>query len=153
MRKAILALTLAVLSQPGHAKSIERSEVIATIDAFFRALGANDAAGLERLYLPDAHIAVRRQQADGSWIVRTRSGAEDVARARTETRQLVERYWNPKITVHQGIATAWMHYSFDIDGKRSHCGVDAFDLVKQDGTWRIAALMYTVETDGCPKRR
>jgi serine/threonine protein kinase len=36
-------------------------------------------------------------------------------------------------------------YDFWRDGSYSHCGVDAFDLIKVDGQWRIAGGMYTVE--------
>jgi hypothetical protein len=43
------------------------------------------------------------------------------------------------------IATVWAPYDFWIDGKFSHCGVDAFDLIKTDKGWRIAGGAYTVE--------
>jgi hypothetical protein len=43
------------------------------------------------------------------------------------------------------IATVWAPYDFWIDGKFSHCGVDAFDLIKTDKGSRIAGGAYTVE--------
>jgi hypothetical protein len=36
-----------------------------------------------------------------------------------------------------------------VDGKFSHCGVDAITLVRTDAGWRIASFVYTVEETGC----
>jgi hypothetical protein len=55
------------------------------------------------------------------------------------------------LLIHNGIAVFWAPYSFDIDGRRSHCGVDQFDFVKVEGEWKLANSMWTVEPDGCPK--
>jgi hypothetical protein len=44
----------------------------------------------------------------------------------------------------------WGEYEFWIDGAFSHCGVDAVDLVKIDGEWKVANFMWTVEKENCP---
>jgi hypothetical protein len=131
----------------------ERAAVMATVDAFFAAINSNDATSLNQLYLPETPIISRRKQADGSWTIRTRKSGEDSANAARETRKFTELYWNPRLNIHQGIATFWAPYSFDIDGKRSHCGVDLITLIKADGSWKISFVSYTVEPDGCPKGR
>jgi hypothetical protein len=61
-----------------------------------------------------------------------------------------ERIWNPDVRIHGLIATVWAAYDFWIDGKLSHCGVDAFDLIKTPEGWRIAGGVYTVETQCSP---
>jgi hypothetical protein len=43
------------------------------------------------------------------------------------------------------LATVWLPYDFHIDGKWSHCGVDAFTMLKVGEQWRIAVLAWTVE--------
>jgi len=40
----------------------------------------------------------------------------------------------------------WAPYDFWRDGKFSHCGVDAFDLIKTDEGWKIAGGGYTLES-------
>ena len=62
-----------------------------------------------------------------------------------------EVYWKPTVLIQDGIAVVWTPYQFERDGKRSHCGIDVFNLVQIDGAWRIASVMYTVEPQGCPK--
>lgn len=32
----------------------------------------------------------------------------------------------------------WAHYNFYVDGKHTHCGIESFQLYKQEGKWRIA---------------
>jgi hypothetical protein len=58
--------------------------------------------------------------------------------------------WDPDVRIHGAIAVVWTRYDFWVDGKFSHCGVDAFDLVKTAEGWRIAGGVYTVERTGCP---
>ena len=37
-------------------------------------------------------------------------------------------------------------YDFWIDGKFSHCGIDAFDLIKTEEGWKLAGGVYTIES-------
>ena len=55
-----------------------------------------------------------------------------------------------KFSVHGLIATVWAPYDFWIDGKLSHCGIDAFDLIKTEDGWKIAGGVYTVESNCAP---
>jgi ketosteroid isomerase-like protein len=153
-RQFLLTLVFALgLTSPAQADAAgkDRAAVVAAVDRFLGAINSNDAATLEALYMPQAVLFVQRPGPDGKPVMRVRTGAEDVAKARGETRKFHEFYWNPRISVHGGIATFEAPYAFDIDGKRSHCGIDVFSLVLVDGAWRIASAMYTVEPDGCPK--
>jgi hypothetical protein len=92
-----------------------------------------------------------RYQSDGSSNLRVKSNAQQVTETKAETRRFTEKYWDPTVLIHNGIAIFWAPYSFDIDGKRSHCGVDQFDFIKVQGEWKLASAMWTVEPDGCPE--
>ena len=43
------------------------------------------------------------------------------------------------------VAQVWMPYDLYIGTAWSHCGVDTFTLMKREGRWRVAALVYTIE--------
>ena len=47
----------------------------------------------------------------------------------------------------------WTPYELWADGKTSHCGIDVFDLLKEQGVWKIANAMWTVEPDACHRLR
>lgn len=61
-----------------------------------------------------------------------------------------ERMWDPEVRIRGRIAHVWTPYDFWTDGKFSHCGVDAFDLLRTDEGWKIAGGTYTVERDCQP---
>jgi len=68
------------------------------------------------------------------------------AQSVTERKEISrERIWNPEVRVHGSIATVWAPYDFWVDGKFSHCGVDAFDLIKTPDGWKIAGGVFTME--------
>jgi hypothetical protein len=57
--------------------------------------------------------------------------------------------WDPLVLVHGRIAVVWAPYDFHINGEFSHCGVDAFTLIKTENGWQIAGAAYTIEPKGC----
>ena len=62
--------------------------------------------------------------------------------------------WNEKITstsikIDGTIAQVWTEYSFFVGDKFSHCGVNAFQLVKEGADWKIIHIMDTRRRRGC----
>jgi hypothetical protein len=97
------------------------------------------------LVLKDSRVISVRETGDAS----SMSGAEFAARIGKSTAKILERMWDPQVRVAGRLASLWAPYDFHRDGKRTHCGVDHVDLVKTAEGWRIAAIVYTVETRGC----
>ena len=65
--------------------------------------------------------------------------------------QLIERFTKaPTVTIHGAIANVWGEYEFLRDGKFGHCGVDSFNLLKTAEGWKVATILDTEETTGCP---
>ena len=56
---------------------------------------------------------------------------------------------NAQVAFTGNLANVWTYYDFHIGDELSHCGYDAFQLVKTDSEdWRILGVTYTIET--CP---
>ena len=51
--------------------------------------------------------------------------------------------------VHGSLAIVRAPYDFFVDGVFSHCGVDAFTMVRSRGEWRISHVVYTTQRQGC----
>ena len=145
----IASMTMAEPSAPPD----ERAQVLKAVDRVIAAINSNDVEALRQIAIPEGMNISLRYQPDGSATLRTKSNAQDAADTVTETRKFTEKYWNPTVLIHNGIAVFWAPYSFDIDGKRSHCGVDQFDFIKVNGEWKLASSMWTVEPNGCPKEQ
>jgi hypothetical protein len=150
MTSLILLAAIIAASETSPALD-EKAQVIAAADRVIAAINSNDAEALRRIAIPDGMNISLRYQPDGSSLVRSKSNSQKATESATETHRFTERYWDPTVLVHNGIAMFWAPYSFDIDGKRSHCGVDQFDFIKVAGEWRLASSMWTVEPNGCPK--
>jgi hypothetical protein len=151
IRLFVLALFLAPLPAIAPAQtrtSPDQRDVLAVIDRFMQAITAGDSAGLAGLQLEGGVVTVVRTQPDGAIRVTRRPTGGSSLRS-----GMRERYWDPQVLVHGSIAMVWAPYEFWVDEKTTHCGVDVFDLVKQNGVWKVAGAMYTVEPDGCPALR
>ena len=131
----------------------ERAAVTAAVDRFLNAVNTDDPAALKATQLPEGMTYALIYGPDGALKVRPRSNAEWAERAGKSKAKLLERYWSPKVMIHRDMAVFWAPYSFDIDGKRSHCGIDVFELIRLESTWKVANAMWTIEPQGCPKGR
>lgn len=147
--KTLLAAVLALgLATPALAADGEEAAILAQVQRFFDGLGSQDAAAMEAALLPDAMLTAQRFQADGKIVLSRRPGRAFVDGVKGQA-GLNERMWDPVVMRRGPIAMVWAPYEFQLAGKTTHCGVDVFDMVKVDGTWKIAHLMWTQEPQGC----
>lgn len=149
---AALLVAMATIAGPAAAQDDAVSEITATVDRFFVGLNTNNADAMAAEMTEDGFVRIVRYTDDGPQVYH-RTFKESNDSLRGETAKLNEVYWDPTIVVHRDIAIFWAPYSIDVDGTRLHCGIDSFDLVRIDGQWKIASLMYTAEPKGCPEGR
>ena len=146
MRIVLITILIAVAPAITRAQSTaERDAVLQVVQAFFDTMTAKDVEGARKILVPQGRFHAMRMR-DGD--IRSFSNEEYFAQLQSEKRTLRERMWNPEVRVHGLIATVWTPYDFWIDGKFSHCGIDAFDLIKAKDGWQIAGGAYTLE-DKC----
>lgn len=147
--KTLLAAALALgLATPALAADAEEAAILAQVQRFFDGLGSQDAAAMEAALLPDAMLTAQRVQPEGKVVLSRRSGGAFVEMAKSQA-GLNERMWDPVVMRRGPIAMVWAPYEFQLAGKTTHCGIDVFDMVKVDGTWKIAHLMWTQEPQAC----
>ena len=60
-----------------------------------------------------------------------------------------ERLHDVQVRVDGGMAQVWAPYVFYVDDKLRHCGVDAIELLRVAGDWKITQLSDTRRRDGC----
>jgi hypothetical protein len=125
------------------------AEVLAVVDRFFVAFAANDFAAMAKLRVEGSVDFVDGPSKTGG----TRLTRRPVTVERNTPGNYRERYWDPDVKVRGRIAVVWAPYEFWLDGKSHHCGIDVFEMVKEDDGWKIANLMWTQEPDACPSLR
>lgn len=60
-----------------------------------------------------------------------------------------ERIHSYDINIDDPLAIAWTPYSFYVDEKLSHCGVNVFKMIKTDAKWKISGITDTRKKEGC----
>jgi len=62
---------------------------------------------------------------------------------------LDERITIDAIHIDRSLASVFTPYSFYFKGKFSHCGANSFQLIKQNGEWKIQYLIDTRRKENC----
>ena len=152
MKPAYLIVAVCILicgNSPLHAQSAtDTSAILGTIQKFFDGMEHRDTVAIKATMLPGTRFISLPAEARG---VKPRMQA-DTAFFRvvaTSPQKLLERMWAPVVKISGPIATVWTPYDFHLDGKFSHCGVDAFTLIRTDTGWAISDLAYTTQRTGC----
>jgi hypothetical protein len=154
-RKLILLPLLSVLlAANANGEDTERDAILALMDQAFDAVASRDPDDMRAIQLAEGTSLSFRPHPNGKHgeqEMRMASNEELVASDISDGRKFLERWTNePTVTIRDRIAVVWGEYEFLIDGEFSHCGVDAVDLAKVDGDWKIVNWMWTVERDNCP---
>ena len=127
----------------------EEGQVMAPINAMFDGLARRDSAIILAAMRPDATAMVAAEKADGTRSVRRMTAADFAAGVKPGPERFEERLSDPAIEIDGDIAMVWSPYTFLIDGKVHHCGVDHFDLVRESGSWKVANATWSSRTTGC----
>jgi hypothetical protein len=145
----VLAATLALLpvllfapvsgAQTGDA---ENKAAIAVADSVLVALSRGDNATLKRLTLDSAIVGGAGVR---NGVERLSLGAWARYTSRTGPSDFTERGFGATARVQDRVAQVWVPYDLYVGKTWSHCGVDAFTLLKSEGRWRVASLIYTIE--------
>jgi hypothetical protein len=144
----MIAATSALLAAPRAESQTPRDSVVAAVNEFFRAMTARDTAALARVQFADGIQYAARMQGDSVAIRRgTFEGFAQQLAGLKET--YVERLWEPTVLLHGPLAVVWAAYDFHRDKVFSHCGIDAFTLLRSPTGWKIATVSYTTEATGC----
>jgi hypothetical protein len=150
MNILIVGITLLLQTTAAAQKpESDRTQVIAAVQSFFDSMEKADAELARKILMPDARFFSAAER-DGKMTVRPSTGDAFVAGFSNPNRATaLERMWDPEVRIQGAIAQLWTRYDFHTNGTFSHCGIDAFNLVKTDEGWKIASAMWTVERTGC----
>ena len=128
----------------------EDAAVMAPVNALFDGLARRDSAIILAAMRPDATATAANEKADGTRTVRRLTAADFAAGVKPGPERYEERLTDPAIEIDGDIAMVWSPYVFLVDGKVHHCGVDHFDLVRENGAWKVANVTWSSRTTGCP---
>ena len=101
----------------------------------------SDSAILQSIITDPMGNSPVRTTAISQFLIRLSSLGKDAADER------VHIDW---VKVDGPLATVWAPYSFFLNGKFHHCGVDTFQMLRTSMGWKIQYIIYTGRMNGCP---
>jgi len=157
MRLSLLALALLLCgcaprrAGPAPAPPAEEAAVLAVTDRLWEAMRAGDSTAARSVFYPGATMASVAPR-DGVPTVQRGSVDRFVQAIGTPHDEVWnEVVWNEEVRVDGDLATAWMDYAFLLGETFSHCGVDAFHLIRTPEGWKIFHLADTRRQEPCER--
>ena len=154
----MVPLLLALALQAGSARlptaralpppASEEQAVLAPIHQLFAAFEAGDSAGVIRVVYPDGRVTAVGTLRSGIGL-RQESWTQFAARLKPGE-GFRESISDPAIEIDGDIAMVWAPFVVRVGGKVSNCGVDHFDLIRENGVWKVMNISFSSRTTGCP---
>jgi hypothetical protein len=128
--------------------SSDEQAVLAPLNALLASFSTGDSVAMLRWVYPDGRVTATGSRASGSGL-RQQSWTEFAQRI-TPAATFQESISDPAIEVDGDAAMVWAPFVVRVGGKVSNCGVDHFDLVRDNGAWKVMNLTFSSRTTGCP---
>lgn len=148
--KIFCAKLLILLSIASMAQTKDKDDVMKVVNQVFEAMRKNDSTLLKQCFIENPKTFTVFNNKEGE----TKFVTDDFQRfinavGRPKEKVWNEPIWNERVEIDGPLASVWVDYAFFVDDQFSHCGVDAFHLVKLEENWQIFHLVDTRRKEGC----
>lgn len=147
----ILLVVGAALATPARARAqSDSAAVVGAIERFFDALRTKDTVVMRASVDSAARFTLLRPDPAGGVRVVVLSGDQFLRNASNPSSPpLDEPIRNARVLVDGDLASVWAEYQVRRDGQVSHCGYDAFHMVRRQGAWKLLNVSDTFRREGC----
>lgn len=129
-------------------KADDSKEVLAVVDKLWAEMSAANPAGIVALHNPGAQLVAIIKNKEGKSAIHNLS-AEVFSKNFAKKANLAEDMYAPEVKVYGDFAQVWGRYVFFLEGKVSHCGVNAFHMVRTAEGWKIGGIASTIDPTSC----
>lgn len=125
--------------------------ILKPITTLFTGMNLGDSAMVHSAFADNATLASIGKDKTGKVIFKREASISGFLKAvgSPHKEPWSEPIWETEIDVDGDFAQVWTKYAFYIGKTFSHCGVDAFQLVKQNDQWKIFHLVDTRQKENC----
>ena len=135
------------------AQSEAETEVKQTIETFFEGFHKQDSTIMNSIIYKDIKLQSIGKNREGALELTTTVYSKFLKSIVSipQDQKFEEKILNYTIQIDGNMANAWTDYQFWFNGQFSHCGVNSFQLIKENNTWKIFYLVDTRRREGCNK--
>jgi hypothetical protein len=135
---------LILLPSLAYSQKAEKKEVRKVIDQLFDGMRKGDSAQVKKIFFPNATLNTSFVNSKDEAKLHRDSISSFINAIGTPHKEVWdERLLSCEIKIDDNLATVWTKYAFYIDNVYSHEGVNAFQLAKTDGSWKILVITDT----------
>jgi len=128
----------------------EKESVIQVIRQMFDGMRAGDSSMVAAVFAPNIQMKSAFTSKEGKPVLHKGDGAGFLSAVGTPHDEVWdERIWSYDVRIDGRLATVWTEYTFYLDEKQLHCGVNAFTLFKGEQGWVITDITDTRRREGC----
>ncbi|MBT8180463.1 MAG: nuclear transport factor 2 family protein [Eudoraea sp.] len=149
--RVIISLMLIFSCGILNAQLNEKEEVKKAVQMFFEGFHNQDSTLIKSTTGSGIIMQTIGRDKEGTSVVKT-SDFNDFLKSIVsipDSIKFQEKLLSYQIKVDGSMANAWTPYELWINDSLSHCGVNSFQLHKQDGTWKIIYLIDTRRREQC----
>jgi hypothetical protein len=143
-----LALIIPLVAATPAAAQGDSTQVVSALKRFFDAARTKDTTTVRAAFDSAARLTLLRPAPSGGVRVMTLTGDQFVG-AVAGGSGLDEPIRNVRVFVDGDLASAWAEYQVRVNGAVTHCGHDAFHMVRRGGTWKILSIADSFRREGC----
>ena len=134
-----------------NAQQSEDENVKAKIIEFFDAFHKQDTVALKSMATDKVILQSISTTKEGKTILKEDDYGRFIKSIASipKNQTFEEKLLDFNIKVDGVMANAWTPYEFWYQGEFSHCGVNSFQLIKDDAKWKIIYLVDTRRKEGC----
>jgi hypothetical protein len=135
---------LILLPSLAYSQKAEKKEVRKVIDQLFDGMRKGDSAQVRKIFFPGATLNTSFVNSKGEPKLHRDSIGSFINAIGTPHKEVWdERLLSCEIKIDDNLATVWTRYAFYVDDVYSHKGVNAFQLAKTEGSWKILVITDT----------
>lgn len=135
-----------------NAQESKKLAVQKTVETFFEGFHKQDTSLISKTLSKDVILQTIGKSKEGNNRISTEN-FEDLIQSITsipDTISFQEKLLSFTIQIDGAMANAWTPYEFWYNNEFSHCGVNSFQLFKNDDSeWKIIYLIDTRRREGC----
>jgi hypothetical protein len=109
-----------------------------------------NATMLREVFAPDVRFAVLEDTSGGGAQVAAQTLDGFIRAVEVSQGAWNEQIYDVEVRVDDTVASVWAPYTFYVNGRLSHCGVNSIELLRGAEGWKITQISDTRRTDGCP---
>ncbi|MEN0006525.1 MAG: nuclear transport factor 2 family protein [Bacteroidota bacterium] len=146
-RKILLFLFLPLFAT---AQVETENEILRTVRTLFEGMRLGDSSMVRSTFHPSAGLQTTFMDKEGQPQFRLGDVDRFVTQMGTPHEGVYnEQIWDYQIQIDGTLAAVWTDYTFFVDDRFLHCGVNAFHLVQTNDGWKITNIIDTRRKTNC----